>query len=527
MTNNDLISQTVHYGNPFEAIELNFFSSQGLIDYLAQNATNIPKSRLYLSFTALMRLYPSIYHYSDGNHLLSYFPNDTFIHRIFVIMGGSPELQLTKDDLTNTLWSLIFDVYSDFINDTWSEEYEKCMLLCNKITPKVSKKEFIFKDDDEFIQTLYVYHCDKVIPMLPLCGITSKNLIRYTIDGDWFDQYPVIKRYYKRYVNRICMLHQNAPLYFEKMSEQFLYQLCSITLSDFEKLDFDLLKKTAQCFPQQFTDVDVSENYQRIAFYPMCVRSYILGLSCFPKISSKKNLDQALVQLSNMGIDDYVTFTLSKQNYENPPKDRVANDDDTLFEPPENYVSLDRFDIEENGKFYQFTRPEFKKLFSDKKNFWTKQPISYSDLYSLQVRIQLCKELNLPPSEPLKVLIEKACKGCLYEEQLEKETSAGVQDSNAQVNQSLLYLYQMWLTNPSAFTSLSEENNESDIVSVSGVNLIPTQEISEPLETTVSDSEEKIEPMSDQANQCVFQGTTLCSDQIIGHSEIEENSESN
>lgn len=498
MTSNDLISQTVHYGNPFEAIELNFFSSQELIDYLAKNANQIPKDRLYLSFTALMRLYPSTYHYSNGNHLLSYLPNDSIIHRIFVIMGGSPELPLSKDDLTNTLWSLIFDVYSEFVNDTWSEEYERCMLLCNKVTPKVTKKILIFKDD-EFIQKLYEYHCDKVITMLPLCGVSSINLIQYTIDADWFDQYPAIKRYYKRYVDRIFMLKQNAPLYFEKMSEQFLYQLCSITLRDFEKLDFDLLKRTGHCFPQQFTYVDVSDEYQRIAIYPIGVRTYVLGLSCFPKVPSKKTLDDALVTLSKMGVDNYVNMILSKQNYESHPEDRIANTEDTLFEKPENYVSLDRFDLEENGKIYQFTRPEFKKLFSDKKNFWTKQPISYSDLYSLQIRIQLCKELNLPPSEPLKVLIEKACKGSLYEEPLVKENpSSTIQVSNAEVNQSLLYLYQMWLTNPNAFQSLSDENNSTEEVTEEP-GTIGIREESEMTEE-VTGSEEESETKEESEN---------------------------
>jgi hypothetical protein len=466
MTTNDLIFQTIHYGNAFEAIESNLFSSQEFIDYLAKNANDIPKNKLYLSFTALMRLYPSNYHYCNGKHLLTYLSNDSFIYRIFVIMGGSPELPLNKDDPSNTLWSLIFDLYGEFINDVWSEEHERCMLLCNKTTNKISKKEFIF-NDEEFIKTLYEYHCDKVITMLPSCGVMNKDLIQYTIDADWFDQYPFVKKYYNRYIERMVMLNQKASLYFDKLSEQFIYQLCSMSLRDFEKLDFELLKKTAHCFPQQFTDVDVSEEYQRISIYPIGVRGYILGLSCFPKIPSKKIVDDALITLSKMGIDDYVKMILEKQEYENATEDKIANNEDTLFEKPTNYVSLDRFDIEENGKIYQFTRPEFKKLFSDKKNFWTKQQISYSDLYSLQVRIQLCKELNLPSSDILKVLIEKACKGCLYEEPLEEQktsnlSTVGNHISNTQANQSLLYLYQMWLMNPVAFTQMTDENNESE-----------------------------------------------------------------
>jgi hypothetical protein len=154
-----------------------------------------------------------------------------------------------------------------------------------------------------------------------------------------------------------------------------------------------------------------------------------------------------------MGIDEYVKTTLEKQNYPTFPEDKIANTEDTLFENPSEYVSLDRFEMEENGKIYQFTRPEFKKLYTDKKNFWTKQPLSYSDLYTLQIRNQLCKELNLPQSDTMKLLIEKGCKGCLYEETLVKENPS--QSSNslsvASMNASLLYLYQLWSANPNAF----------------------------------------------------------------------------
>ena len=37
-----------------------------------------------------------------------------------------------KED-NNSLWSLLFDEYSDFVSDAWSEEIEKAMLLCDKI----------------------------------------------------------------------------------------------------------------------------------------------------------------------------------------------------------------------------------------------------------------------------------------------------------------------------------------------------------------------------------------------------------
>jgi len=456
MSSDNILYQTIYYGNPFEAFDLNLFSPQELIDYMAKNIHNIPKEKIYLSFCALMRYYPSDYHYSNGKHILTYLPQDTILHRIFVIMGGSPEIAADKDDPSNTLWSIIFDVYTEYMIDSWSEEYEKYMLLCNKITPKLSKKEITFKDQ-EFIRSLYEYRCDKIITKLPQCGISIKDSIKYSIETDWFEQYPEIKKYYKEYISRVEYLRSNAPVYLEKISEQFLFQLCNISLKEFEKLDYELLKKTCKCFPQQFTDIDLPQTYQRLCIYPIGVRSYILGLSCFPRIPTKKEIDDALMLLSTIGIDKYVEMILSKQNYPKFPEDKIANTEDTLFESPESYVSLDRFEISENGKIYQFTRPEFKKLFSDKKNFWTKQPLSYSDLYTLQIRNQLCKELNLPNSDTMKILIEKGCKGCLYEESLTKDTTT-TSISNESMNASLLYLYQLWTSNPEMFNTINESS---------------------------------------------------------------------
>jgi hypothetical protein len=452
MNSEYILYQTVYYGNPFEALELNLFTSQELINYLVKNIKILPKERLYLSFSALMRYYPSDYHYSDRKHILTYLPDDKILQRIFVIMGGSPDVPSDNDDPTNTLWSILFDIYTEYMTDTWSEEYEKYMLLCNKVTSKLSKRELYFKDQD-FIKLLYEYRCDKIIALLPQCGFPESETIHYSIETDWFDQYPNVKKYYKNYITRIEYLKKMAPDYLKPLTEQFLFQLCTITLKDFEKLDYDLLKRTCKCFPQQFTDIDLPEPYQRLCIYPIGVRSYILGLSCFPKIPNKNQIDQALTKLSEMGIDEYVKTTLEKQNYPTFPEDKIANTEDTLFENPSEYVSLDRFEMEENGKIYQFTRPEFKKLYTDKKNFWTKQPLSYSDLYTLQIRNQLCKELNLPQSDTMKLLIEKGCKGCLYEETLVKENPS--QSSNslsvASMNASLLYLYQLWSANPNAF----------------------------------------------------------------------------
>jgi len=438
MDTKKLIYETINFGNPFEAIEQNFFSYQELTDYLASNSEEISKDRLYLTFTALLRLYPPEYLYSMGKHLLCYFPNDAFIHNIYVVLGGSPELPLSKDEPNQTLWSLIFDVYSDFVNDVYSDLNEKAMLLCNKITLKLSKNDLLYKDEN-FIKMLYEYRCDKVISMLKKCGVQLKTIL-FAIDADWFEMYPSLKRYYQKYIEHVDSLRINAPLYFSKMLESYLNQLCTLTLRDFEKIDFNLLKKTCLCFPQQFTDVDVDEKYQRICVYPLSVRAYVLGLSCLPRLPSKKLIDDALLELSKVGMDEYTKNILNSQTTEQiPNSDLIANSEDTLYEKPSEYLSLDRINIEENGKIYQFTRPEFKKLYTDKRNFWTKQPLTYSDLYSIQLRIQICQTLILPSSDTYKIILEKACKGNLYEEPITPESNTTTsQQGNIQQYQNYL-----------------------------------------------------------------------------------------
>jgi hypothetical protein len=412
MSQQELVHQAVVYGNPFEAIELNIFSCTEYVDYLSIRGNDLPKERLYLAFCALMKNYPSVYHYCQGQHILSYLTKDSFLNRIFLILGGSPELPIGKED-NNSLWSLLFDEYSDFVSDAWSEEIEKAMLLCDKITPKLAKRIMVFEDVD-FIKTLYEYRCEKVLSKYP----KPSTFYYLSVDTDWFGRYPIVKKHYAKFIQRIEYLQKNAPLYYDKVHHQFLSLFSELTLREFERLDNDLLKRTCSCFPDQFSNLSIKDEFQKISIYPIPIRAYILGLSLYPKIPHVKEVDQALLKLSQLGIEKYVEDFIENQTREKYPEEKIANSEDTLFETPENYSDFDCLNIEENGKIYQFTRPEFAKLLSDKKNFWTKQPIPFSDLYSIQVRINMAKVLNLPNPETIRVLIEKASKGTLYEDSL-------------------------------------------------------------------------------------------------------------
>lgn len=454
MSVEELIHQTIKHGNVFEAIEYNIFGYQELIDYLAKNVEKIQIEKLRLSYCALLRYYPPSYHYSYGKHLLTCFPKDDFIMRAYCLLGGSPELPSNKDEPSNTLWSLIFDTYSEFISEAWNEDIEKIMLLCNKITVKLAKKEFLFRQDKEFISQLFAYRCDKVIGMLPLCGIRSKTLKNYYIETDWFDQYPSILKSYNFYIQHCDHVRINAPLYYQKLLDQFQTQLSQLTLEEFEKLELPLLKLTRQCFPTQFSNAEVDDQYIKLTIYPLTVRAYVLGFPCYPKLPQAHEIDDAIFKLTKLGPEEYVETVLNKNSY---PESRIANIEDTLFENPENYSPLDRFDIEENGKIYRFTRPEFAKLYQDKSNFWTKSKLSYSDIYSLNIRINMCKVLNLPSSDTLIVLLEKACKGTLFQTFEAPKPVVSQNPLQSLSPQNLIHLFQnvFHLSNESILQALS------------------------------------------------------------------------
>jgi hypothetical protein len=442
MSVEELIKQTIQHGNIFESIEYNIFAYQELIDYLAKNANEIPIDKLREAYSALLRYYPPTYHYSYGKHLLTYFPKDDFIFRSYCILGGSPELPLNKDEPSNTLWSLIFDFYSEFLNETWNEEIEKTMLLCNKITHKLAKKTLIDNSKD-FIKKLFTYRCDKIISALPLCGIPSKNTKIYYVETDWFDNYPNILPIYENYIHRCNFVRLNCTSYYAKLIDQFQTALSQLTLSDFERLDVGLLKITRECFPTQFSQIDIQDQFFKLTIYPLTVRAYILGFSCYPKLPQKQEIDEAMLKLETLGIEKYVSSVLSKDNI---PEEKIANTEDTLFENPEHYSPIDRIDVEENGKVYRFTRPEFAKLYTDKSNFWTKTKLTYSDLNSIGIRINICKLLNLPPSDTLQMLIEKAAKGILFKEPEQPKptppsVNANLEGQHLTTNQ-LIHLFQ-------------------------------------------------------------------------------------
>jgi hypothetical protein len=432
--NEELIKQTIEFGSIFESIEFNIFGYQELMDYLGKYAKEMPIEQVRICYMALLRYYPPVYHYSYGKHLLSLLPQDAFLNRAYVIMGGSPEFPLNKDEPHNNLWSLVFDNYTEIVNDDWNEEIEKTSLLCNKLTPKLAKKELLFRDQ-KFIRQLFDYRCDKVITALPLCGFPNKTTKINYIETDWFDKYPNIKTCYEPYILRVNFLRENAPLYFQKMCDNFQSLLAQLTLGDFEKLDLNLLKITSKCFPTQFTSVDLKDEYTKITIYPLTVRAYLLGFPCYPKVPQKDEIDDALRRLSEMGIPEYVKSVLPKDSYD---EKQIANTEDTLFEDPQSYSPMDRIDIQENGKIYRFTRPEFNKLLTDKTNFWTKCRLTYSDIYTLSLRVNMCKTINLPYSDTLASLIEKACKGILYQIPETTQPNPPPATSNLQINHETL-----------------------------------------------------------------------------------------
>ena len=465
----ELIRETIEFGNIFEAIELNIFEYQTFIDYIAKHANELKIESLRVCYNALLRYYPPHYHYSYGKHLLTYFPKDDFIYRFYLLLNGSPELPVNRDEPAETLWSLLFDHYSELVNDTWSEDIEIAGLLCNKITPNFAKKILISKEK-AFIEKLFEYRCNKIIALLPVCGIASRETKYLYIEKDWFECYPSIlnNTFYKKFIDRANFVRLNAPNYFAKMSPCYQKSLEQFSLSDFEKLNLELLKLTSLCFPGQFSSVEVDEKYARLNIYPLIVRAYILGLSCYPRIPSKKEIDDAVEKLAKMGIDEYVNNILKHDSY---PENQIANTEDTLFEKPEAYVEIDRFDITENGKIYRFTRPEFKKLYEDKVNFWTKTKITISDLHSIHLRILVCKHMTLPESDTLKSLLEKACKGILFQEVEQPQTPAPNQQNASQIPpeqaQILIQLFNNMMTqgNHQIVTPvITDENNHSDPV---------------------------------------------------------------
>ena len=455
----ELIHQTIWFGNPFEAIELNLFSCSEYVDYLAKNAKELPKEKLHLSFCALMRNYPTIYHYSNGQHILSFFPKDTIINRMFLVLGGSPELPISKDNLNHCLWSILFDEYSDFMNDVWSEEIEKVNLLCDKLTSKLLKRVFVFPEK-QFFKTLYEYRCEKVISKYP--NLVSN--LGLSVETDWFVRYPIVKNHYHKFIHRIDYLQKNAPLYYQGVKSQFINLFSEITLKEFETLDPQLLKMTCLAFPDQFSNIEIKDDFQKLCIYPINIRAYVLGLPIYPKIPHKKIIDHSLIRLSEIGIDAYADEMISKQYRPSYKEDQIANTEDTLFEEPKFYHDFDYLDIEENGKIYQFTRPEFQKLLTDKKNFWTKQPISFSDLYTIQLRIQMAKVMNLPNPETLKVLIEKGCKGILFQESLTQPSTTNSSlpsSSSASLPSSLSPSVPLPGTRSSSLTLSQMEQNPS------------------------------------------------------------------
>ena len=458
-----LIEQVIQYGNIFECFEFTLVGYQEIIDYLAKKCNDLTIEKLRVCYVALLKYYPSIYHYSFGKHLLTYFPKDEFIYTAYCICGGSPEHPSDKDEPVHTLWSLIFDYYTEILNNICSERVDKTMLLCNKIPIGMTNKNLIsfINQDPDFLQNLFVYRCDNVIGKLSGCGFQSKQLKIHYIKTDWIDKYPSLFSYYSEYIHRCYQLKTEAPLYFSKISDLLQTQLSNLTLEEFETIDSSLIRLTCLCFPDQFTNVEVDEQFVKLKIYPLTVRAYILGLTCYPRLPQKDEIDQALILLNKLGIEQYAESVLRKDDL---LEDQIANTEDTLYESPDLYHEMDRFNILENGKIYRFTRPEFEKLYQDKTNFWTKGKLTYSDIYSIGMRIQIVKNLNLPASDTILNLIDKASKGILFHslkpiETISSEASVAPIQPDSQL---LLSMFHYMLNHASVLPPPSQQEEDHE-----------------------------------------------------------------
>lgn len=252
------------------------------------------------------------------------------------------------------------------------------------------------------------------------CCSNKWEKINYVIN-DWFERIELeyVTASLELIIDYMLRKRDRLPLYWEKTKykqEQLLKDIFIHRLAPIQPLPLPLIKQLQELFPSLFPPwtQDLTPLTWNLYQRPVIIAGYLLGYPIHLQNPTQAELQSLLLSLSQEGIDNYIALFEEKHKRHlaeiNSPlisgdTYEEVNTEDTLQETIYSYSPFDVYYLNEGGKRYYFTRPEFKYLRKNKKNIWTNVKLPLCDLQMIKYRHSLAKDLSLSPSSPLKDIL--------------------------------------------------------------------------------------------------------------------------
>lgn len=248
----------------------------------------------------------------------------------------------------------------------------------------------------------------------------SQNILDTMIEVDWIEKMEQFYIPEKLFIilNNFQQRSNLLPLYWEKIAprcQEFLREIFAVG-----KIlpNLNLPIKIKLLFPNFFPTITntFSDKAWFIYQLPTYLQGYILGYPIHEKNPTHEELNLALQNLSNIGVEAYA------KNYEEKHKDiimgssgerfgftsvktTIVNENNTLEESVFSYSTYDVVSFDDGNKRYLFTRPEFKTITEKGRNLWTNLDLPFQDIILISSKEAVAQLLLLPSSIPLKDLL--------------------------------------------------------------------------------------------------------------------------
>lgn len=408
-----IIGSVIYYCNCKMALDEKLVTCFEIMDYLVENRDKIPYHRLLYCFYCVVSSFPSEYQYVQNKHFTYYFRDDTLMMKLYCFIVKNLEYPIDKNDNTILLWQYMCEAFFDLVD---VEHVENRILFC-LMNMDYSLKEWsnIPSKEEWLIECIFLFNATKY-QRLCFEHYTEKEMVKkiieYYIKTDNINELSdkEIISCIDIYSEFVYKIKTKCPLYFEKMKSYYMRGLHKMPISKLEKLEISQIKNLLKISSNGYMrSLNIKDEYYRLCIYPIQTLSYILGFHIEKEIPTFEEIQQKIELLEKLGPEEFCKLEKYKNN------DNVANDMDSLCEDPNDYLIFDRYDLKQNGKLYQFTRPEFQQLVEKNENFYTKCELPVNMFITIEMRSKFSSLLGLPNSDTHYNLIKKGIDGKLYE----------------------------------------------------------------------------------------------------------------
>ena len=415
------VRQTVKHGSVYEALIKDFIKVEDVLNYLLNvdiNCKTMVAYRAVCSFRV--------------DQIVSNNPNP--------IYNDKPFITITESDEYVGIYNLTICKDGEIYGRNDKERIEIAR-KCQRVWPKLMVMTLFSTNIHLICDSTHLDLRFRTEDKWLVVAARSKKIIRKLynkllvfadiwLDNDYLEPLNSLKysSYEQTFLNRCHRLKKKAPLYWDNVAE-YLYQEIVTKNIDINrpKLSRDMLVNYMDLFPSLFSEdlLNMSELSYNLSQLTPIVRAYVLGFPIQEYVPSDDTLEKSIKMLEEMGPDKYCDMVIeqNKKLFSDHsglittfnPNITVGNEEDVYTENIHNYSPFDIIKVYIDTHVYYFTRPEFPNISKTKKNIWTNKKLPMTVLATINSRIEAMMVCNLPPSAPLKTLLERTEKGTLYD----------------------------------------------------------------------------------------------------------------